>query len=93
LVADFRHRLPVKHFAEHLAIVLSLFNSPWGDLEGPLLGAVLKNSLSISHDQNPGPRPGPGRRRTRALDEWLPEVPAPPSAVSGSSDPDPPTAP
>jgi len=34
----------------------------------------------------------PRRRRTRALDEWLPEVPPPLTAVSGSSDPDPPTA-
>ena len=34
----------------------------------------------------------PRRRRTRALDEWFPEVPPLVSSVSGSSDPDPPTA-
>jgi hypothetical protein len=34
----------------------------------------------------------PRRRRTRALDEWLPEVPPTPTPASGSSDPDPPIA-
>ena len=34
----------------------------------------------------------PRRRRTRALDEWLPEVPPTAAPSSGSSDPDPPTA-
>jgi len=34
----------------------------------------------------------PRRRRTRALDEWFPEVPPLVSSASGSSDPDPPTA-
>jgi hypothetical protein len=34
----------------------------------------------------------PRRRRTRALDEWFPEVPPPPKPVTGGPGPDPPTA-
>ena len=34
----------------------------------------------------------PRRRRTRALDEWLPESPTPALPVSGDTGPDPPTA-
>gem|GEM_PF-2635143 len=32
------------------------------------------------------------RRRTRAIDEWLPEQPPPTTPVTGSPGPDPPTA-